>query len=93
MLGTTCLFMAGLLHQGEGRVARARLLLLPGSPVQCTHLLVVHSLSVPNTSDAAPPPPQEFELTVEIDRLLEEMDKDASGTVDYSEFKALLSAA
>jgi Ca2+-binding EF-hand superfamily protein len=37
--------------------------------------------------------PQDFELTIDINRMLQEMDKDSNGTVDYGEFKMLLSAA
>ena len=35
---------------------------------------------------------REFELTIDLPRLLEEMDKDADGSVSYAEFKALLAA-
>lgn len=33
---------------------------------------------------------QEFELIVDVDGLMESLDKDDSGTVDFNEFKALL---
>jgi Ca2+-binding EF-hand superfamily protein len=33
---------------------------------------------------------QEFELTIDVDKLLRDMDKDLSGTVDYQEFEQLL---
>lgn len=33
---------------------------------------------------------QAFELTLDIDRLIREVDLDRSGFVDYAEFKAIL---
>lgn len=33
---------------------------------------------------------QEFELTIDLDSMLAEMDKDHSGSIDYAEFKTLL---
>jgi hypothetical protein len=33
---------------------------------------------------------QAFELTLDIDRLIREVDVDRSGFVDYAEFKAIL---
>ena len=38
-----------------------------------------------------PPPARSFELTIDIDRLIEETDADGSGEIDYEEFKAMLS--
>ena len=32
-----------------------------------------------------------FELTIDIEGLIEETDKDGSGLIDYGEFKAMLS--
>ena len=34
---------------------------------------------------------EKFELTIDIERLIEETDTDASGLIDYEEFKAMLS--
>mmetsp|Transcript_62283 Transcript_62283/g.167126 ORF Transcript_62283/g.167126 Transcript_62283/m.167126 type:complete len:147 (+) Transcript_62283:86-526(+) len=34
---------------------------------------------------------EKFELTIDIDRLIEETDTDGSGKIDYEEFKAMLS--
>jgi hypothetical protein len=34
---------------------------------------------------------EKFELTIDIDRLIEETDTDCSGKIDYEEFKAMLS--
>ena len=33
---------------------------------------------------------KEFGLTIDIDKLIAETDKDGSGIIDYEEFKALL---
>jgi EF hand len=35
--------------------------------------------------------PQAFELTLDIDRLIHEVDVDRSGFIDFAEFKAILS--
>ncbi len=34
---------------------------------------------------------KDFGLTIDIDKLIQETDKDGSGLIDYEEFKALLS--
>ena len=33
---------------------------------------------------------QEFELTIDLDTMLAELDKEQSGSIDYKEFKSLL---
>ena len=33
---------------------------------------------------------QEFELTIDLDTLLSDMDKEQSGSIDFKEFKSLL---
>ena len=33
---------------------------------------------------------QEFELTIDFDVMLAELDKEQSGSIDYKEFKSLL---
>ena len=33
---------------------------------------------------------EEFELTIDIENLIKEIDEDGSGEIEYSEFKALL---
>lgn len=33
---------------------------------------------------------QEFELTIDLDTLLAELDKEQTGSIDYKEFKSLL---
>ena len=33
---------------------------------------------------------QEFELTIDLDTMLVELDKEQSGSIDYKEFKSLL---
>ena len=33
---------------------------------------------------------QEFELTIDLDAMLAELDKEQSGSIDYKEFKSLL---
>ncbi len=33
---------------------------------------------------------QEFELTLDIDRLIRQVDKDGSGFLDYEEFKSIM---
>lgn len=33
----------------------------------------------------------QFEMTIDIERLIEEIDEDNSHTIDYNEFKSLLS--
>ena len=33
---------------------------------------------------------QEFELTIDLDIMLAELDKEQSGSIDYKEFKSLL---
>ena len=33
---------------------------------------------------------QEFELTIDLDTLLAELDKEQTGSIDYTEFKSLL---
>lgn len=46
----------------------------------------------PPSRPSLPPaaPPQEFELTLDVDRLIREVDKDRSGFLDYHEFAAIL---
>lgn len=33
---------------------------------------------------------QEFELTIDLDMMLAELDKEQTGSIDYKEFKSLL---
>lgn len=35
---------------------------------------------------------QEFQMTIDIEKLIEEIDEDGSGEIEFDEFKALLSA-
>ena len=50
-------------------------------------------MNVRTAAAPARPPPcaaQEFELTLDVDRLVLEVDKDRSGDLDFSEFASIL---
>ena len=36
---------------------------------------------------------EDFEMTIDIEKLIEEIDEDGSGEIEFDEFKALLTAA
>lgn len=45
---------------------------------------------MPSFSTAVHASSQEFELTINIEKLIREVDKDGSGFVDFEEFKLIL---
>ena len=48
------------------------------------------SLFIRRSLTSPPSPPQDFGLTIDIDKLIRETDADGSGQVDYPEFKAMM---
>ena len=36
---------------------------------------------------------EDFEMTIDIEKLIEEIDEDGSGEIEYSEFKSLLNSS
>ena len=62
----------------------------PSSPPPCPPLQDLILTRPCPPSPLLPPPVQDFELTINIDQLIKEVDRDGSGSIDYDEFRLVL---